>query len=298
MKILVFGASGQVGQALKRCIDPSVSVRFVNRTDVDFTAFKKIESVIHDFQPTHIINAAAYTAVDQAESDSSMARVVNAEAVGIVAACAAKCDATLIHYSTDYVFDGTQTTPYKEDDQPNPVTVYGQSKLLGEKFIRESNCRFFILRTSWIISSSGNNFVKTILRLAQTNEQLKVVNDQVGAPTTANLIARWTVDLVQSDPITICRNETYHLCASGEVSWFDVAVHAISYAQRLGISFRCPPDRVKAISTAEYQTQAKRPLNSRLNTSKLTHMMGKSIPAWEQGVDGTIDQLLKEGFLT
>lgn len=157
---------------------------------------------------------------------------------------------------------------------------------------------FFILRTSWVISSSGNNFVKTILRLAQTNEQLKVVNDQVGAPTTANLIARWTVDLVLSDPITICRNETYHLCASGEVSWFDVAVHAISYAQRLGISFRCPPDKVKAISTAEYQTQAKRPLNSRLNTSKLTHMMGKSIPAWEQGVDGTIDQLLKEGFLT
>ena len=298
MKILVFGASGQVGQALKSCIDPTVSVRFVNRTDVDFTAFKKIESVIRDFQPTHIINAAAYTAVDQAESDSPMARVVNAEAVGIVAACAAKYDATLIHYSTDYVFDGTQTTPYKEDDQPNPITVYGQSKLLGEKFIRESNCRFFILRTSWVISPTGNNFVKTILRLAQTNEQLKVVNDQVGAPTTANLIARWTVDLIMGDPITNCRNETYHFCASGEVSWFDVAVHAISYAQTLGISFRCPPDRVKAISTAEYQTQAKRPLNSRLNTSKLTHMMGKSIPAWEQGVDGTIDQLLKEGFLT
>ena len=297
MKVLVFGGSGQVGSELKRIIGLNDSVRFVDRLEADFTKPEMIERLTEDFQPTHIINAVAYTAVDQAELEESLALSVNAEAVKVIASCATRLDAMLIHYSTDYVFDGSSSRPYEENDVPNPLGVYGKSKLLGEVHIKEAGCRYMILRTSWVISATGKNFIKTILKLAKDKDQLTVVNDQIGAPTSAKLIARVTWELIQKDAQNLLSSGVYHLCSSGEASWFDVAVHAINRVINAGVLLACDPNKVAPITTLEYLARATRPLNSRLNSNKLERLLAAHMPHWTAGVDGTIDELIEKGFL-
>ena len=297
MRVLVFGAKGQVGSELKRILGPEDSVRFASRLEADFTKPQMIEQLIEEFRPSHIINAAAYTFVDQAEIEEALAFVVNAEALQFMASCALKVDAMLVHYSTDYVFDGSSQMSYEESDTPNPLGVYGKSKLLGEVYIQESGCRYLILRTSWVISATGNNFIKTILKLAKVNEQLSVVNDQIGAPTSADLIARVTCDLIQKDAQNPLSSEIYHLSSSGEASWFDVAVHAINRAINAGVSLACDPNNVSPIPTSEYPTRAARPANSRLNSDKLETLLALNMPYWTDGVDGTIDELIIKGLL-
>ena len=297
MKTLIFGGSGQVGTELKNLFQSDSNVRIVKRNDADFTKPHLVETLINDVEPTHIINAAAYTSVDDAEVEDALAFQVNAKAVNVLASCAARYDALFLHYSTDYVFDGLGNRPYQEIDAANPVTVYGQSKLKGEDFIQMSGCRHLILRTSWVVSATGKNFIKTILKHAQTKDQLTVVNDQIGAVTSAGLISHVTADLIRLDALTGVDSGIYHLCSSGEASWFDVAVYAISRAARKGVSLTCDPNNVIPCGSNEYPMRAERPLNSRLNTGKLEKILTNPIPHWKTCVDGTIDELITKDLL-
>lgn len=297
MKTLIFGGSGQVGTELTKLFQSDKNVHVVNRHDADFTKPEVIETLIKAVDPKYIINAAAFTSVDKAEVEKSLAFQVNAEAVNVLASCAVRHDAMLVHYSTDYVFDGLGNRPNQEMDPTDPVTVYGQSKLKGESFIQMSGCRYVILRTSWVISATGKNFIKTILKNAQTKDQLTVVSDQIGAATSAGLISRVTGDLIRLDNLSGIDSGIYHLCSSGEASWFDVAVYAISYAAKKGVSMKCDPGDVIPCRSDEYPMQAERPLNSRLNTNKLEQMLAYPMPHWSSCVDGTIDELIIKDLL-
>ena len=297
MKTLIFGGSGQVGTALKKRFHLNRDVQIVERQEADFSRLQTIEKLVNEVKPTHIINAAAYTSVDQAELEEDLAYQVNATAVSVLASCAKKYGALLVHYSTDYVFDGLEKRPYKEEDETNPATVYGKSKLKGEAYIKSTGCRFVILRTSWVISAIGKNFIKTILKHALNKDKLKVVNDQIGAVTSAELIGQVTDNLIKRDAVTQLDSGIYHLCSSGEGSWFDVAVYAIKRASEKGISLRCSASNVEPVSSDEYPTRAKRPSNSRLNTEKLQRIITNPIPTWKKCVDGTIDELIIKDFL-
>ena len=281
MKTLIFGGSGQVGTALKKRFHLNRDVQIVERQEADFSRLQTIEKLVNEVKPTHIINAAAYTSVDQAELEEDLAYQVNATAVSVLASCAKKYGALLVHYSTDYVFDGLEKRPYKEEDETNPATVYGKSKLKGEAYIQSTGCRFVILRTSWVISAIGKNFIKTILKHALNKDKLKVVNDQIGAVTSAELIGQVTEDLIKRDAVTRVDSGIYHLCSSGKGSWFDVAVYAIKRASEKGVSLRCSASNVEPVSSDEYPTRAKRPSNSRLNTEKLQRIITNPIPTWK-----------------
>lgn len=289
MKILLLGANGQVGWELRRSLLPLGQVKACDRNEVDLEDPGSLRSVIREFNPDVIVNAAAYTAVDKAESEPEVARKVNAEAVEIMAQEAKSLNSWLVHYSTDYVYDGTGTDAYSETDSPNPQSVYGQTKLEGEEAIRDSGCKHLIFRTSWVYAARGSNFAKTMLRLARERDELKVVGDQVGVPTSAGLIADITALCLYRLSHDKAFGEqavgTYHLSPSGETNWCDYAKYVIAEAQKNGITLRTRPENIHAITTSEYPLPAKRPANSRLDTKKLISTFGVYLPVWQTQVN-------------
>lgn len=299
--IVVLGSQGQLGQALKEQIGEAPEHVFLSRDSTDYsgdiTDTAGITQTLMDLRPEIIINAAAYTAVDKAESEPEVAEAVNAKAVGVIAQIAAKLDSLLVHYSTDYVFDGSGTTPWKETDTCAPLSVYGKTKLAGEAAITASGARHYILRTSWVHSSHGNNFLKTMLRLAETKEEIQVVSDQWGVPTHVDYLATTTLDLINlatpgfgSESKSPPAWGIYHCAPSGETNWFEYARLVINTAKAHGAASGCK--KIIPIATANYPTAARRPLNSRLDTSKLQALLKTTPPDWEEDVIMTVGQVL------
>ncbi|MES2817362.1 MAG: dTDP-4-dehydrorhamnose reductase [Pseudomonadota bacterium] len=299
MKILLLGANGQVGWELQRALAPLGPLLACGRETADLEDPSAIGALLARERPSIIVNAAAYTAVDKAETDAPGARTVNAESVAVLARAARELDAWLVHYSTDYVFDGAKSSPYVEDDATGPLSVYGQTKLEGEQAIRASGCRHLILRTSWVYAARGGNFAKTMLRLAQERDELKVVADQIGAPTSAELLADCCALMLQRlaiDPALAQRaSGTYHLVASGETSWHGYAQFVLGEAARLGMVLRATPERVSPIGSAQYPVPARRPANSRLNNQKVQSTFDLHLPAWEFHVARLLTELTTRG---
>jgi dTDP-4-dehydrorhamnose reductase len=301
MKILLLGADGQVGWELRRALQPLGNVVSCVRADVDLSNLNTLRHAVQRHAPEIIVNAAAYTAVDKAESEQELAERINAEAVAVLAQEALRANAWLVHYSTDYVFDGKKRGAYVETDATNPVSVYGLSKVHGEEAIQDMNCRHFIFRTSWVYAVRGHNFPKTMLRLALSRDTLRVVADQVGAPTSADLIADVTA-LVLAQAIRAPRGAPagegglFHLTAQGSVSWRGFARYVLAAAAWKGWTLKVPAEQVVAITTAEYPTAAKRIANSVLATDKLRATFGLTLPAWETGVDRFMAELSRDNL--
>ena len=293
MTTLVLGAYGQVGSALRVTLGDDRGYVFVGRSDIDLEKPDLIADYLLRNRPSCIINAAAYTQVDAAESEEKKAFAVNSTAVEVLAKYALEHDATLVHYSTDYVFNGEATAPYLETDLPAPINVYGHSKWSGEQKIISSGCRHIIFRTSWVISAVGKNFVKTILRLAQERDSLNVVNDQIGSPTSAHLIASVTKDILSLDSQDLLGSGIYHLSSSGAISWFDVAKFAIKTANERYFKTRCSESDVLPIATSQYPLPARRPCNSKLNTGKLEKFLSKGLPRWERCVEEVVLEIVE-----
>lgn len=293
MKILLLGRNGQVGHELRRTLLPLGELLAVSRSEVDLADLEGLKAKLRQYQPDLVVNAAAYTAVDKAEVEIASAFKVNAEAVAVMADYASANGARLVHYSTDYVFDGAKGEPYAETDVVSPQNVYGKSKCAGEDAIRASGCDAIILRTSWVISSHGKNFIKTILRLAQERDSLDVVADQIGAPTSAELIADVTALAVAAWFQHRLHAGTYHLTASGATSWHGLASYILERMHAQGVSTRLRASAVRAVSTDGYPLPAKRPLNSRMNTEAICGALGLTLPDWKNHVDRCVDQLLQ-----
>ena len=288
-KILVTGTDGQVGFELTRTLAPLGQIKALVRADLDLGDVDALRALLDAEQPDIIVNPAAYTAVDKAESDVSAAYVVNEHAPVVMAQWAAAHGAFMVHYSTDYVFEGSGETPYVEDDAVAPQSVYGASKEKGEQAVRAALPAHFIFRTSWVFGAYGANFLKTMLRLMQERDALNVVADQIGAPTSAALLADVTAHVVRETWQKRQANEwvdygTYHLVASGETSWHGYAQYVGQLAQAVGLSLKVTPDAIGAIPSSAYPTPAKRPFNSRLNTEKLQNTFGLRLPNWQAGV--------------
>jgi len=303
MKILLLGADGQVGWELRRALLPLGDVLPTTRADVDLSNLALVRDAVCRHGPDIIVNAAAYTAVDKAEAEPERANRINAEAVAVLAEETSRLGGWLVHYSTDYVFDGQKAAPYVETDTTGPLNAYGSSKLRGEVAIRDSGCRHLIFRTSWVYAPRGNNFPRTILRLAQTRDEVRVVSDQIGAPTAADLIADVSaLALAQAlrapEGAPSGLGGTYHLTAAGQTSWHAFAVHILRLATAQGYSLKVAPDRVAPIPTAAYPTAAKRIANSRLATDKLRATFGLSLPSWETGAARFMAELPPETLRT
>lgn len=295
MKILLTGRNGQVGFELQRALAPLGSVHAVDSGDCDLADAPALRALIGSLRPDLIVNPAAYTAVDRAEdeADGRVARAVNAVAPGVMGEEAARLGAAVIHYSTDYVFDGQKSAPYVESDATAPLGAYGQSKRDGELALMQSNPRHLVLRTSWVVGAHGHNFAKTMLRLAAERSELKVVDDQVGAPTSAALIADLTAHLVarmRHDPDFPFG--LYHMSAGGETSWHGYARFVIDRAVQAGRPLNLKPADVHPIATADYPTRARRPMNSRLDTRRFTDTFGLRLPPWQEGLDHILQQIL------
>ena len=272
MKILLFGKNGQVGWELNRSLQPLGEVIALGREEADFSKPESLRNIVRDIAPDVIVNAVAYTAVDKAEEEEILATVINAQAPGVLAEEALKINALLIHYSTDYVFDGTKDGAYTETDMPNPINVYGRSKLAGEQVVQSSGCDYLIFRTSWVYASRANNFMLTMMKLAQEREQLNIVADQIGAPTTARLIADTTILCLQQalkeKTAGVFSSDLYHLTASGQTSWFGFTEEIVKLA-RNSLNIKLKLKELKPIPTSSYPTPAKRPKNSQLALTKL-----------------------------
>ena len=298
MKILLFGKNGQVGWELQRSLAPLGELIALSSSSEEFcgdlTDFAGIQQTLRQISPDIIVNAAAYTAVDKAESEPERAYVLNAQAPAVLAQEAKRLNAWLIHYSTDYVFNGHSSQPYLETDDCDPLNVYGKSKLEGEKNILTSGCSHLIFRTSWVYAAHGNNFIKTILRLAQQRDKLTIVDDQVGSPTGAELIADITAHalrMVKQKPEV---SGLYHLTAGGSTSWYGFAKFILKNAERMNYQLKIQPTALQPIPSSNFPLPAKRPFNSRLNTEKLTKTFGLILPSWQTGTARTLTELLSE----
>lgn len=297
MRILLLGKNGQVGWELQRSLAPlgelvALDRHLVDGLSGDLSNLESLRATIRQVKPDVIVNAAAYTAVDKAESETELADRVNGAASGVMAEEAAASGAWLVHYSTDYVFSGQGVTPWQETDAVAPVNHYGSSKLAGESAIIASGCKHLIFRTSWVYGARGNNFAKTMLRLAKDRETLNVIADQIGAPTGADLIADVSALAIQQ---VISRPELaglYHLAAAGEVSWHGYASHVIDFAKAHGEALAVT--EVHPIETTAYPTPARRPLNSRLNTQKLRDNFSLHLPDWQSGVTRMLREVLNK----
>lgn len=296
MKILLFGKNGQVGWELQRSLAPLGELIALNSTSEEFcgdlTNLIGLKRTIRKIAPDVIVNAAAYTAVDKAESEPELAHVLNAQAPDILAQEARQLNAWLVHYSTDYVFNGAGNQPYLETDVTDPLNIYGKTKLEGEKNIITSGCSYLIFRTSWIYASNGNNFIKTILRLAQQRDKLEVVNDQIGSPTGAELLADITAYTLFSLKHKPEVSGLYHLAAGGRTSWYDFARFILEYARCVNFPLKIQSDTLLPIASKDFPLPAKRPLNSRLNTNKLENTFNLILPAWQTGVSRTLTEIL------
>lgn len=290
-KIILFGKDGQLGRELQRTLLPLGQVVALGRDQADFTQPETLTDVLTHHQPDIIVNPAAYTAVDAAESDASTARKVNTDAVRVLADWAARSGALLVHYSTDYVFDGNLDRPYTEDDATHPLSVYGATKRDGERAIETSGCAALVFRTSWVYSAWGNNFIRTMMRLATQRKELSIVADQHGAPTSTELLADVTALAIAAHGTGTLPSALYHLTASGATSWRGLAHYVVSAMHRNGIDALLSPDNIHAIGTRDSPTPAARPKNSRLNTNKLTTVLHLTLPNWQIHTDRALQQL-------
>lgn len=328
MKVLLFGANGQVGWELQRALSPLGVLSIHDRQTADFENPVVLKTLVEQERPDVIVNAVAYTAVDQAETDQGRANMVNAKAVAALAESAKHVDAWLVHYSTDYVFDGNKQGWYCEDDETNPLSVYGKTKREGELAIIASGCKHLIFRTSWVYAARGNNFAKTMIRLAKERDELKVVADQIGAPTSAELIADVTAlalfkllkssspDMPESPPGYSERSRgissfprrqessesdyvnddisgIYHLTAGGEISWHGFAKHVIAHAQKLGMKLKVESEDIEPITTDQFPRPAKRPQNSKMDTQKLQSLLDIQLPDWRFHVDRIVTEFIE-----
>jgi dTDP-4-dehydrorhamnose reductase len=296
MKILLLGKGGQVGWELQRSLAPLgelVALDFDSANLCgDFTNPQGLADTVRTVRPDVIVNAAAHTAVDKAESEPDLARLINATAPGVLAQEAHKLGAWLVHYSTDYVFDGSGSQPWLETDAPAPLSVYGQTKLEGEQLIATHCKNHLILRTSWVYAARGANFAKTMLRLAQERERLTVIDDQWGAPTGAELLADVTAHAIRHLLQHPQDAGLYHLAASGETTWHGYAKHVLAHVERAKSAITIIAKDVAPVATSAFPTPARRPLNSRLNTAKLQATFGLRLPPWQQGVDRMLQEVL------
>lgn len=297
MRILLFGKNGQLGWELQRSLAPLGELIALGTTGTpcaDFTRPSDVAATVRALAPDVIVNAAAYTAVDQAESDTATAMKVNGVTPGVVAEVAAGLGSWLVHYSTDYVFNGQGSTAWREDDPVAPLNAYGHTKLAGEENIRASGCKHLIFRTSWVYAARGGNFAKTMLRLAQERDALSVINDQHGVPTGADLLADITAHAIRA----MLRDEglagTYHVAPRGETTWHGYACHVIERARAMGVPIKVAPDAIQAVPTSAFPTPARRPSNSRLNTHKLRKAFGLHLPEWQAGVDRMLTEFLQK----
>ena len=301
MKILLLGKDGQVGWELQRALAPLGELRSMGRSEADFSQPETLRALVAEVKPDVIVNAAAYTAVDKAESDVETARSVNALAPGVLAEAAAASGAWLVHYSTDYVFDGTKEGAWLEGDATKPLSVYGRTKCEGEERIRAAGARHLILRTSWVFAPRGGNFAKTMLRLAKERDSLNVIADQHGAPTGAELIADATAlalhRLRGAGQAADAMSGTYHLAAAGETTWHGYAQHVLAEALKQGAQLKATPESVLPIATEAYPTPAARPHNSRMNTQLFETTFGLTMPDWRHHVNRLIAELATQGTL-
>jgi dTDP-4-dehydrorhamnose reductase len=298
MKILLLGKNGQVGWELQRSLAPLGEVLALDRHSTiycgDLSRPQELVKTVLAYKPDFIINAAAHTAVDKAESEHELARVLNTDAPAALAKAAAQVGAWLVHYSTDYVFDGSGTHARQEDEGTGPLSVYGQTKLDGEQAIVASGCKYLIFRTSWVYAARGGNFAKTMLRLAQERDKLTVIHDQYGAPTGADLIADITAHAMRRVLKTqnISLSGVYHLVASGETTWHGYASHVIEKAKTIRPELDWKAADIAPVPTSAFPTPAARPLNSRLCTQKLQQAFDLVLPPWQQGVDRMLAEIL------
>jgi dTDP-4-dehydrorhamnose reductase len=297
MKILLLGKNGQVGWELQRALAPLGEVIALDFDSpgpltADFSNPESLAATVRAVAPQIIVNAAAHTAVDKAESEPEFARALNATSPAVIAREAGTLGAWLLHYSTDYVFDGSGSTPWVEDSPTGPLSVYGATKLEGEQAIRASGCRHLILRTSWVYAARGGNFAKTMLKLARERERLTVIDDQIGSPTGADLLADLSAHMLRAAAQRPEVAGTYHAVAAGETSWFDYARHVIEFARAQGQDVRVAPGAIEPVPTSAFVTAARRPGNSRMNTTKLRQTFGLQLPAWQSGVERMLAEVL------
>ena len=297
MKILLLGKGGQVGWELQRSLAPLGEVIALDFDSpgplrADFSDPESLAATVRAVAPQIIVNAAAHTAVDKAESEPEFARKLNATSPAVLAREAARLGAWLLHYSTDYVFDGSGSAPWVEGSPTGPLSVYGATKLEGEDAIRASGCRHIILRTSWVYAARGGNFAKTMLKLAKERDRLTVIDDQIGAPTGADLLADLSAHCLRT---ALQRPEvagTYHAVAAGETSWHGYARHVIEFARAAGQPVKVAPDAIEPVPTSAFPTPARRPGNSRMNTQKLQQTFGLALPTWQAGVERMLTEVL------
>jgi len=283
MKILLFGKNGQLGWELNRSLQPLGETIALGREEADFSNPESLRDIVRNVKPEVIVNAVAYTAVDKAEDDEDLAAIINSVAPGILAEEALRIDALLIHYSTDYVFDGTKKGPYIETDEPNPVNAYGRTKLAGEQALQSSGCNYLILRTSWVYASRAHNFLLTILKLAKERDELSIVADQIGSPTSARLIADITIlclhQAIKEKRSGIFSSGLYHLTSSGYTSWHGFSQEIVSTAN-ISLDANLKVKNIKEIPTVDYPTPAKRPMNSCLSTNGVEKKFNIHLPDW------------------
>jgi dTDP-4-dehydrorhamnose reductase len=301
MNILLLGQDGQVGWALQRALRPLGTVtgldfntpgpREAPDLKADFGNPDMVAALVRAVRPDVIVSAAAHTAVDKAESEPDLVRTINATTPGRIAQEAAQLGALLVHYSTDYVFDGSGTAPRDEAAPTGPLSVYGRTKLEGEQAIQASGCQHLILRTSWVYAARGGNFAKTMLRLGAERDQLQVINDQIGAPTGADLLADVTAHALRATLAKPALSGLYHAVAAGETSWFDYARFVIEWARANGQAIQVAPEAIVALPTSAYPTPAQRPLNSRLSTQRLQQAFGLTLPHWQVGVERMLREI-------
>jgi dTDP-4-dehydrorhamnose reductase len=292
--ILVFGKNGQVGHALQRQLARLGSVQALDRAACDVAKADDIRRAIRESAPAVIVNAAAYTAVDQAESDEAACTAINATAPGVMAEEAKRAGALLVHYSTDYVFDGGKSGAWREDDAMRPVNAYGRSKLGGDLAISASGARHLILRVAWVYSATGKNFAKTILRLAAERDKLTIVDDQFGAPTAADFIAEMTAEVIE---VFLAQEKNlsgvYHLAPGGVASWHQFALALVQEARRQGLAVKVRDEQVLPIPSKDFPTPARRPANSVLDTGKLQQLLGRAMPDWREDVARVVKELAR-----
>ena len=297
MKILLFGKNGQLGWELQRSLALLGDVVALGSDSpeplrANFLEPQSLATTVRAIAPQVIVNASAHTAVDRAETEPELARVINATAPGAISREAAACGAWLVHYSSDYVFDGSGSTPWVEDSPTGPLSVYGSTKLEGEQLIRESGCQHLIFRTSWVYATRGNNFAKTMLRLARERDRLTVIDDQIGAPTGADLLADLTALALRKARRRPDVAGTYHAVAAGETSWHGYAKHVIAFARAAGQPIKVADDAIEPVASSAFPTPAKRPRNSRLNTDKLRATFRVTLPPWQAGVERMLAEVL------
>ena len=297
MNILLFGKNGQLGWELQRSLSVLGQVTALSHDSTqpcgDFAQPDAVADTVRALCPDVIVNAAAHTAVDKAESEPARARLLNATTPGALAQEAARLGAWLVHYSTDYVFDGSGDRPWIEDDATGPLSVYGATKLEGEQLIQQAGCQHLILRTSWVYAARGGNFAKTMLRLAQEREHLTVINDQWGAPTGADLLADVTAHALRQLQARPQDGGLYHCAAAGETTWHSYAKYVIDQASQAQKAIQIRAKEISPVPTSAFPTPAWRPLNSRLNTSRLQATFGLTLPPWQHGVARMLEEVGK-----